>query len=198
MQRLLMSCLLALPMCNLLQAEQFFLQGTEHLDVTTSYEGGSLYGSSSAAILSGGDLQWLYTYENSSAAVSGGSVKWIYGWGSSSITFSSGIVEAIFADNASSMEISGGSLSRLSATGISNTVLQGSDFQLGSGLSWAADGEEIMGTGLLSGKWLGGTETWTINIIWNEPTAPIKALPEPASLALLAFGSLLIRRRRTR
>lgn len=196
MKRLLMTCALALTCCGALQADQLHLYGTEHMDVTTaSYESVGLYEFSSVAILSGGDVQSLYTFENSSAVISGGSVDWIYGWGSSKITFSSGIADLISADNASSVEISGGSLNRLSATGISNTVLRGYDFHLGSGLSWAADSEEILGTGLLTGKWLGETEPWTINIIWNEPTAPIRALPEPASLVLLAFGGLLISRR---
>lgn len=195
MQRiLLVSAVLAVVCCGSLRAQQVHLYGNEHFDVTTSYEGVGMYEFSSAAVLPGGDLQWLHSHQNSAASIAGGSVDWIYAWDSSRITLSSGVVDLIAADNASSVEISGGSLNRLSATGISNTVLHGVDFQLGNGLSWAPDGREILGTGLLSGKWLGQTEPWTINIIWNEPTAPITAIPEPSSLGLLVLGGLLVRR----
>jgi hypothetical protein len=58
-------------------------------------------------------------------------------------------------------------------------------------------GERVLGTGLLSGEWFDGTR-WTVNIQTNASGATILAIPEPATLSLLALGGLAVMRRRRR
>jgi len=67
------------------------------------------------------------------------------------------------------------------------------DFVLGTGLS--LDGDRVLGTGILSGKWFDGTP-WTVTIGQNDPGATILAIPEPATLSLLALCGLEVFRRR--
>jgi len=54
---------------------------------------------------------------------------------------------------------------------------------------------QLFGTGILSGQWLDGT-SWATQISGNSETATILLIPEPATLALLGLGGLLLQKRR--
>jgi hypothetical protein len=68
----------------------------------------------------------------------------------------------------------------------------GRDFGLGTGLTW--DGNRVLGLGTLSGEWMDGTR-WATNIAYNETTATIRVIPEPATLLLLGLGAVMLRRK---
>jgi len=131
---------------------------------------------------------------------------------SSTVHFTGGIVNTLSVQNTSAVDISGmsrvswlgtfdtsmvhlsgGTVDRLDAFENSAVTFYGKDFFLGTGLS--LDGERVLGTGILSGRWLGGT-TWAVNITGNDSGATILLMPEPTTLALLALGGLLALRRR--
>ncbi len=199
MRTLSISCLLVAAVCSSLHGqEQFQVYGTDHMDVNSEYEGGSLYDSSTATLLPGGSAQWVYVNWFSSLTVAGGSVQWITAFDSGHINFQSGSASIINALDHSTATISGGSVGLLRAEGANNIVVTGWDFQLAGGLSWAPDNETLLGTGLLSGKWLGQNDVWTMSIPSHSLGATIKAVPEPASLSMLlaAGGVSLVRIRR--
>lgn len=93
------------------------------------------------------------------------------------------------------MTLSGGTVYQLWPLDTSEVTIYGYDFQATGGLS--IEGDKVMGTGVLAGKWFDGTD-WTISIGQHDPGAKINlVVPEPATLSLLALGGLtLIRRRR--
>jgi hypothetical protein len=85
-------------------------------------------------------------------------------------------------------------VSYLRASQSSVVTFHGRDFGLHGGL-WL-DGDRVLGTGLLTGEWTDGTP-WAVNILDNASTATIRAIPEPATLLLLALGgAVLVLRRR--
>ena len=60
------------------------------------------------------------------------------------------------------------------------------------------DGDKVLGTGDLYGKWFDGT-AWAISIYEHNAGATIQLVLELATLSLLALGGLaMIRRRRGR
>jgi len=117
----------------------------------------------------------LYAFDTSSAAISGGYVALLHTW------------------HASTVDISGGSVSELGAYDTSTITVHGYDFGASGGLSLV--GDEVIGTGVLTGKWFDGT-AWTMEIPTHSLGATIVAIPEPATLALLALGGLAAVRRR--
>jgi hypothetical protein len=129
------------------------------------------------------------------ADVSGGTVEgYILAYNHSSVDFSDGKVSALYAYDSSSVDLSGGDVFSLFALGTSATTFHGYDFTATSGLT--LDGDKVLGTGVLAGKWFDGT-AWAVSIQSHDPGATILAIPEPSSLALLALGGIgmLIRRR---
>jgi len=109
------------------------------------------------------------------------------------VAISGGLVGALYTRDSSSADISGGWVGELCAFDSSTVTFLARDFQLGDGLS--LDGDRLLGTGYLSGEWFDGS-LWTTYIGANASGATILALPEPATLSLLALGGLVALRRR--
>lgn len=176
---------------------------------------------SSHADISGGELEWLNTWgsssvdisdgvlardgmgrDNSSVTISGGTFQGsLYAWGSSSFVISGGMVwETLWASGSSITTVSGGTIPTLRSQQQSTVKIDGYDFNASAGLSLleydVIDGVpqyEVVGEGLLTGKWSDGT-SWNTMITQNDGT--IYAIPEPGSLSLLALGGLAVLRRR--
>jgi len=150
------------------------------------------YGTARIAV-SSGNVTFLHAYDTSSVAISGGSVYGLDAYDTSSVAISGGSVEYLDPRDSSIVNISGGGVSTLHAYNTSGITLHGYDFRATAGLSLV--GDEVIGTGLLAGKWFDGT-SWIIEIYTHDAGAHIWAIPEPASALLLGFGAMFLARRR--
>ena len=204
----------------------FELHGVEQKTVDTFHVEGRLYDQSKAWVVSGGEMYRLYAHDastvdisggwvgeltaaGSTVNISGGSVSNLYAWGypygSSTVNISGGSVDLyaygesvsnyISAEGTSTVNITGGSASTLYTKHSSTVIFVGRNFHPWPGLTLV--GDKVTGTGYLEGEWLDGTP-WTVNISRNDPGATIQAIPEPATLSLLALGGLAMMRRRRR
>jgi hypothetical protein len=164
---------------------------------TINITDGVVYGfhsyNSSTATISGGLVWTQSAHGTSTINITDGRNDGLYAFDNSVINISGGIMNNyIYASGSSTINISGGSIGGvLHSIETSNITFYGQHFVLGGGLSLY--GNELIGTGTLSGQWFDGT-SWTTQITTNDTTATI-LIPEPASLLLLALGGLLIRKR---
>ena len=149
----------------------------------------------SAVNISGGRVEDLYAVSTSTVAISGGTVVDLYAYNTSAVNISGGgYVNALYTYDLITVDFARGKVAHLYAGGTSTVTFHGQDFLLGPGLS--LDGDRVLGTGVLSGECFDGGH-WTVNIDLNASGATILAIPEPATLSLLALGSaMLVRRRR--
>jgi hypothetical protein len=147
----------------------FSLHGDEQLTVNdASNPYGTLFDRSVARIISGGSMASLSAYNSSTVNMSGGQANYFVAWNRSAVNMSGGQVNSIYAYDSSILTFDARFL------------------QLGDGLS--RDRNRVWGSGQLSGEWLDGT-AWTTSIY---------AVPEPASMAVLALGGVAMLRRRRR
>lgn len=111
-----------------------------------------------------------------------------------------GSVYYLSAFDTSTVNIFGGLIENI-GTGDSGNIsyatitIVGKNFELGDGLTLV--GDELFGVGRLSGQWLDGT-SWQTYIALNRTTATILLIPEPATVLLLGFGGLALRRKQRR
>ena len=194
---------------------------TSELTVLDGSIGETLYAyDSSHVTVSGGSIDGnLYAYNTSQVTVSGGSIgNRLYAYATSHVTVSDGtIAQDLFASTSSQVTVSGGSIGvdlnadgncqvtvsggsiggRLRIVGYANVVLDGSDFFIDGELAALGEyGRDIYPTryGTVSGTFASG-ETFTDEFEICE-NGKLILTPEPATLALLAVGGLLLIRRR--
>lgn len=173
-------------------------------DATVNVSGGTVHhletNNDSTADISDGRIYSLKAHDTSSVVLSGGTVsdidRGLSAFGASTVAISGGSVAGyVNAWNTSTMDISGGTISVLNAYEESSVTIHGFDFRATGGLS--LDGEIVLGTGVLTGKWSDGT-SWIMPIQGNDSGATIRVVPEPATLSLLALSGLAFLRRRRR
>jgi len=169
----------------------FTLVGSQELTVNTVHAEGWVCHQSKAWIATGGSVSYLYAYDTSTANICGGTAC-LLAYHTSTVNISSGSVPSISAYDTSTMNISGGTVIDLRAYNASTITVNARDIGVHGGLS--LNGDKVVGTGILSGKWFDGT-AWAVNISQNDASATIRVVPEPATLSLLALGGLALIRR---
>ena len=200
-------------------ANVFTLTGNQHLDVVTEYTLGGLYDFSTADVRQGGFvssisihnnavlrvLEYRYgtyglsigrtsIFGNGQVIVSGGQTAAIAASENGGVTISGGETGSILALGNSHIVASGGIVPDFRVNDSSSLIIYGENFILGEGL-WF-NGDQLFGTGILSGQWFDGT-SWTTQITDNDETATILLIPEPATLMLLGLGGFwLVKRKR--
>jgi len=153
------------------------------------------YNTSSVDISGGSYSNAVNAEDASNVDISGGSFYNMRAYGTSRVEISGGNIPYLFVRDTSSVDIYGGHVAVLFAFDNSVVTFVGTDFLATNGLSLA--GDEVVGQGILTGKWLDGTP-WSTNISSHGSGATIRVTPEPATLSLLALGGLAVMRRRRR
>jgi len=131
--------------------------------------------------ISGGQIDdYLASYNSSSVTISEGQIKQLTAYGASTVTVTGGNISHVaLLDDDSAITISGGDIHSIFARGTSSLTLVGTGFRATGGLT--LDGETVLGTGLLVGKWYDDT-SWIIPIGEHDTTATIRVISEPAVL----------------
>ena len=197
----------------------FYAGGTSTVNIRDTFVGsllgcgvhGALYARDDAEVNISGDcfVTAVRAGGNSVVNIAGGRFEGdgegpygVHVSGNSTVNITGGVVVVglfggggLCTHDGSTTNISGGAVELLSVYDESTVTIRGRDFVLGDELS--LDGDRVFGTGDLSGEWFDGTP-WTVTITANDPGATILAIPEPATLGLLALGSLAVLRRRRR
>ena len=151
---------------------------------------------SSMVDVSGGSVNGdLIAYDSSTVDMTGGYVESLCATHSSIVDVFDGSVDLLLTCSSSMVDMYGGKVDNLRVEESSNMTIYAYDFQLGSGLSMNEN--RVIGTGVLSGEWLNGSN-FTTDILSNDPTATILIVPEPATFLLIGMGSLAMIRKRRR
>jgi len=161
--------------------------------------GGLILRDTSSVAISGGTINgYLSALGTSSVTITGGNFRddhatYLVASYSSTVNISGGFVNVLLPNDTSRVTIFGGRVKQVTALGTSSITFCGYDFTCTEGMR--LDGDKVLGTGELNGKWFDGTP-WTTNVNVHDTGATILAIPEPATLWLLALGGLALLRRR--
>ncbi|MCF7973009.1 MAG: hypothetical protein K9N55_04275 [Phycisphaerae bacterium] len=156
---------------------QGFMSGNSAVDIQPGGSVAQLYADCVAeglnnVMLTGGSAGDVSVYGRTHVSLSSGSVASLYAAGASSVTISGGAVtDYLGAWDQSDIELTGGVIADLDAGGSSEVTFYAYDWAVTDGLSIL--GDEVFGTGILSGTWSDGT-VWSTNIIYHAETATIK------------------------
>lgn len=176
---------------NIFGGSVFYFE-TSDVDISDGIQKGS------TVSISGGTVGELNTNNTSIVGIFGGIVGILNVHGTplyagyNAVNISGGSVGVLAPTGYSSVNIFDGSIQSLIARSHSITTFAGKNFILGDGLSLI--GNELFGTGTLSGQWLDGS-LWTTEIAQNDSTATIILIPEPATLLLFGLGGVMIRKK---
>jgi hypothetical protein len=154
----------------------------------------------------GGTVAGVHAFGGSTANLSGGSISSLllvggtlnfYGGAGDALNvfvtstanvFGGSIGGGLWAHDTATVNVSGGNISGgISAVDASTITFYGTDFQATGGLT--LDGNTVLGTGVLSGKWSNGTP-WSLEITNHAASATIRAVPEPSTFVLLGMGTV--------
>jgi len=158
--------------------------------------------------ITGGQVTNFILYHANEARMAGGNIDVLSAYDQSRVIINGGRVENVFLYNGSGGDITGGETGVLSSYGASELNISG-----GLVTEWlfATDTSVVTFDGInleaqpFGGKWGWGyvTGNWhdstpfTVDLFDQETHGHIVLIPEPATLSLLAFGSIaLIRRKR--
>jgi hypothetical protein len=163
---------------------------------------------SSIINMTGGEILTLEAYNTSTANVSGGEVYSLSAWDSAIVNFSDDARAFNFlASEFGTLNVTGGTAEYLGAIDSSTVNLYGG---LVIDSLWVGDfahgniyGYDLVktsfggryGYGQVYGFWTDST-AFTIDLNGSETYSHINLIPEPSSLLLIAFGSLLLKRKR--
>jgi hypothetical protein len=173
---------------------------------TLLVSGGSLYhvylNQNSHGSIFGGSVSGLWTYDNSTLSVQGGSISNLFPRNNAIISIKGGTISSISALGNAAISLSGGSPNNIAAGGSSTFIFHASDFRVTGGLSLSqidliggVPQYRVVGTGVLTGTWADGSGFIT-NITTNSGS--IYAVPEPATVSLLAMGLAVVVAKRRR
>ncbi len=109
----LLSVLVALALIGGTAEAQFVLTGTEHLDVDTSYDTGTLLDSSTADVLPTGSIGAATLRQSSQLDLSGGSINVLDAYESAGLAIADGQLFSVNLRGLSTLEQSGGSVTWL-------------------------------------------------------------------------------------
>lgn len=201
--------------------DQINANGASYVEVenTTAYEryvGGigeiNLNGTSSGNV-SGGEIHGLFAYDTSVLNVTGGSITDTGWYGNSEINISDGYVSGLFMnDNAAVTCSNDGKIRWINISNDATAAFSGGSIETISSYQYSdlvkhitlicevgsVNYDEL--TNLLTGNWLNNGGSFSITLKshsgYDSAYSNIQFIPEPATLALLAFGCLLIRRKK--
>ena len=158
------------------------------------------------ATITGGEIWEFYMYDNTAAAFSGGRVIQILCHNNATVSIEEGFSSDLLKPFDSAIAtIQGGEINSISTWGSSiTTIYQASINFLDSEESsivvmyvedynWDPTGGQ-WGDGLLTGSWLQNSQPFSIQVIDVTTINHINFIPEPTTLALLAFGGLFVSR----
>jgi len=198
----------------------FVLTGYEHKNAIYTYPFGVLWDYSTVDVSQSGKIgevylsdysalaarkinavDTLYAYDQSRASIThGGSIANIFTSDNSCFTLKHGYINTIVSARGSSSvhleDLDSMVALTVEATDYAKVTVYGWDFAAKDGL--VLDGTRVRGTGTLTGKWYGyNNDRFEMPITVNDPTATIRVVPEPSSLAVLSVSlcGLLLRAR---
>ena len=165
----------------------FFANDTSTVNISgdgyVNYLDNSASGNNSTVRISGGHVgnYWALAPVN----ISGGWVEYLTTEGTSVVTMSAGAVNWLWATGTNTVNMSGGQVDYISAYATSPLIFNAQVLYLGDGLS--RSGNQVWGSGVLTGEWYDGK---TFSTIINGGATG--AVPEPLTMltAFLAVGSL--------